>query len=106
MFCGGTLACLTSLACGARSADDTLYTGATNRLQARMKAHAGTVGAKYTRSRRPVVLVWSTRCKSRGEALSLERAIKRLTRRQKEALIAVEGSSRRQIATKLQEQSA
>jgi putative endonuclease len=89
-----------------RCADDTLYTGVTNRLQARMKTHNGTRGAKYTRSRRPVVLVWSTRCRSRGEALSLERAIKQLTRRQKEALIAAESSSRKQIATKPQEQSA
>jgi putative endonuclease len=85
-----------------RCADDTLYTGVTNRLRARMKAHNAARGAKYTRSRRPVVLVWSARCRSRGEALSLERAIKQLTRRQKEALISVEGSSRRQIAAKLQ----
>jgi putative endonuclease len=39
-----------------RCADDTLYTGITNRLQARLKTHNGARGAKYTRARRPVVL--------------------------------------------------
>ena len=55
-----------------RCADGTLYTGITNQLAARLKAHNGAGGAKYTRARRPVVLVWSTSCKSQGAALSLE----------------------------------
>ena len=70
-----------------RCADDTLYTGVTNRLEARIQAHNDGKGAKYTRSRRPVVLEWSIRRKDRGAALSLEYAIKQLSRRQKQAVI-------------------
>ncbi len=84
-----------------RCADDTLYTGVTNQLSARLKAHNGAGGAKYTRVRRPVVLVWSTRCKSRGAALSLEHAIKQLTRRQKQTLIVTAGPARKQMVSKL-----
>ena len=84
-----------------RCADDTLYTGITNRLAARLKAHNGAGGAKYTRVRRPVVLAWSTSCQSQGAALSLEHAIKQLTRRQKQALIGATGSARTQMIRKL-----
>ena len=84
-----------------RCANDTLYTGITNRLPARLKTHNGARGAKYTRARRPVVLAWSTPCKSRGAALSLEHAIKQLTRRQKQTLIVVAGSARKQMVNRL-----
>ena len=80
-----------------RCGDGTLYTGITNRLAARVKAHNSAGGAKYTRGRRPVVLVWNTPCKSRGAALSLEYAIKQLTRRQKQALIAAAGAARKRM---------
>jgi putative endonuclease len=89
-----------------RCADDTLYTGITNRLPARLKAHNTAAGAKYTRSRRPVVLVWHTRCKSQGAALSLEYALKQLTRRQKLTLIAAAGPTRGRMLRKLRVQSA
>ena len=89
-----------------RCADDTLYTGITNRLPARLKAHNGARGAKYTRTRRPVVLAWSTPCKSRGAALSLEHAIKQLTRRQKQTLIVVTGSARKQMVNRLKSLAA
>jgi len=84
-----------------RCADDTLYTGITNRLPARLKTHNGVRGAKYTRTRQPVVLAWRTRCKTRGAALSLEYAIKQLTRRQKQTLIAVVGGARKQMLRRL-----
>lgn len=84
-----------------RCADDTFYTGMTNRLSARLKTHNGAKGAKYTRSRRPVVLVWSTSCKSRGAALSLEHAIKQLTRRQKQSLVTAAGAARRRMLNRL-----
>lgn len=84
-----------------RCADDTLYTGITNRLPARLKTHNGARGAKYTRTRRPVVLAWSTPCKSRGAALSLEHAVKQLTRRQKQTLIVVAGAARKQMVRRL-----
>jgi putative endonuclease len=84
-----------------RCVDDTLYTGITNRLQARLKTHNSDRGAKYTRGRRPVILAWSTPCKSRGAALSLEYAIKQMTRHQKQILIAAAGSARRRMLRKL-----
>ena len=89
-----------------RCANDTLYTGITNRLPARLKTHNGARGAKYTRARRPVVLAWSTPCKSRGAALSLEHAIKQLTRRQKQTLIVVAGSARKQMVNRLKAMAA
>jgi putative endonuclease len=84
-----------------RCADDTLYTGITNRLPARLKAHNAAKGAKYTRTRWPVVLVWSTLCRSRGAALSLEYAIKRLLRREKQALIVAAGTVRARLIRRL-----
>jgi len=44
-------------------------------------------GARYTRARRPVALVWSERCDSRSEAQRREAAVRRLSRRQKNRLI-------------------
>ena len=62
-------------------ADGTLYTGWTNCLQKRLKAHnEGKAGAKYTRSKRPVKLVYY---ETKEEAMRREYAIKQLTRKQK-----------------------
>ena len=66
-----------------RCADGTLYTGCTNDLDRRLAAHNARKGAKYTRSRRPVVLVYREQAADRSAALRRERAIKRLTRKQK-----------------------
>ena len=70
-----------------RCADGTLYTGWTNDLEKRMKAHNEGTGAKYTRSRRPVELVYSEEHESREEAMSREYHIKRLSRQQKLELL-------------------
>ena len=70
-----------------RCADGTLYTGCTNDLDRRLAAHNAGKGAKYTRSRRPVVLVYREQAADRSAALRRERAIKRLTRKQKLELI-------------------
>jgi putative endonuclease len=71
-------------------ADDTLYTGITNDLEKRLQQHNGELknGAKYTRSRQPVSLVYSEASSSRSEASKREHAIKSLNRSQKQALIA------------------
>ncbi|PWM38240.1 MAG: hypothetical protein DBX52_07470 [Clostridiales bacterium] len=69
-----------------RCADGTLYTGMTNDLPRRLCAHNSGTGAKYTRARRPVLLFYQEPCGSRSEALRREAAIKRLSRREKEAL--------------------
>lgn len=70
-----------------RCADGTLYTGYTVDLRARVAVHNAGRGAKYTRSRRPVALVYSRRFRSIGKALTCEYSLKQLTRAEKEALI-------------------
>ncbi len=64
--------------------DGTLYTGSTKDLEGRLHAHNHLKsGAKYTRVRRPVELVYSERCESLSMARSREAEIKRLTRTEK-----------------------
>ena len=75
-----------------RCADDTLYCGWTTDLEKRLAAHNSGHGAKYTRSRRPVVLVYSEAYEDRHDALSREGHIKRMTRSEKERLVAGSGS--------------
>lgn len=71
-----------------RCSDDTLYTGWTNHLEARVQAHNDGKGAKYTKSRRPVKLVYFETFETKEEAMKREYAIKQLTRAQKEKLIS------------------
>lgn len=71
-----------------RCRDGSLYTGATNDLDKRVRAHSEGKGARYTRSRRPVVLVFSRRARDKRSALRQEYRIKQLTRVEKLALIA------------------
>ena len=73
-----------------RCADGTLYTGMTDDMERRVKAHNEGTGAKYTRGRGPVVLLYHEKCESRSAALKREYAIKQLTRKQKLALIQQE----------------
>jgi len=70
-----------------RCADGTLYTGYTPDLQRRVKAHNEGKGAKYTKSRRPVVLVYAESFSKKNEAMAREYAVKRMTRSQKLSLI-------------------
>ena len=70
-----------------RCCDDTLYTGWTNDIEKRLETHNSGKGAKYTRSRRPVRLVYFEEYEDAREAMSREWHIKRLTRRQKLELI-------------------
>lgn len=76
-----------------RCADASLYTGITNDLQRRLAAHNSDdrVGARYTRTRRPVALVWQEEHASRSEALRREAAIKRLSRAKKMHLLGAAG---------------
>jgi putative endonuclease len=80
-----------------RCRDGSLYTGITNDLDQRLKAHAAGNGARYTRSRLPVALVYRERARDRSAALRREAALKRLTRAEKLALIAApaEGAPRK-----------
>ena len=70
-----------------RCADGTLYTGFTNDLARRLAAHNAGKGAKYTRGRRPVELVYWESFSNKSSALRREYAIKQLPRRQKFTLI-------------------
>lgn len=71
-----------------RCADGTLYTGYAVDLEQRCAAHNAGRGARYTAGRRPVTVVYAETFESVSEALKREHAVKRLTRAQKEALIA------------------
>lgn len=66
-----------------RCGDDTLYTGITNDISARLKAHASGKGAKYTRGRGPLELVYQEQQESYSAALKREHQVKQLTRAQK-----------------------
>ena len=71
-------------------ADESLYAGVTTDINRRLQQHNGLLpgGARYTRGRRPAKVVWSEVCGSKSEALQREAAVRRLSRRQKQALIA------------------
>ena len=71
-----------------RCSDDTLYTGITNDLDKRLKAHNGGTGAKYTKARGPVVLVYAETAADRSAASKREYAIKKLSRAEKLVLIS------------------
>jgi putative endonuclease len=72
-----------------RCTDGTLYTGITTDLERRLAEHNGAGrGAKYTRARRPVEIVYSKRFRDRSRASSEEARIKALDRAAKLALIA------------------
>lgn len=70
-----------------RCADDTLYTGWTTDLAKRIAAHNAGNGAKYTRARRPVTLLYHETFETKEEALRREYAIKQLPREKKIQLI-------------------
>lgn len=69
-----------------RCRDGSLYTGITNDLNRRLQSHNGGTASAYTRSRRPLVLVYQERHPDRGAALKREAAIRRLSRVEKLAL--------------------
>ncbi len=72
-----------------KCADGTLYTGITTDLERRVSEHNdGKLGARYTRARRPVQLVYTASFLNRSEASVAEAQIKKLSRRKKQALIA------------------
>ena len=71
-----------------KCADGTLYTGWTNCLEKRLKAHnSGRNGAKYTKTKRPVSLVYYEGFFTKEEAMKREQQIKQLTRERKLELI-------------------
>lgn len=71
------------LKCG----DDSFYTGYTNDLDNRLKAHNKGIASKYTAARLPLVMVFSEKCKDKSDALKKEYFIKTLSRKDKIKLI-------------------
>ena len=74
-------------------ADDTLYTGWTNDLEKRLKAHNEGKGAKYTKTRTPVELVYFEEFQTKKEAMSREWHIKQMSRNEKIELIKSKGGT-------------
>ncbi|MCD7902692.1 MAG: GIY-YIG nuclease family protein [Oscillospiraceae bacterium] len=70
-----------------RCGDGSLYTGWTNDLEQRIRAHSAGHGGKYTSSHLPVELIWYEPCADRSAAMRREAAIKRMSRAEKLALI-------------------
>jgi len=72
-----------------RCVDGSLYTGITTNIKRRLLEHNyGMKGAKYTRSRRPVDFVYSVECDNYSDALKREWAFKKLSKAEKERIIA------------------
>lgn len=71
-----------------RCADGTFYTGWTTDVERRIKCHNAGKGAKYTRPRLPVELVYFEIFETKEEAMRREAAIKKLSRERKELLVA------------------
>ncbi|MBP6102655.1 MAG: GIY-YIG nuclease family protein [Leptotrichiaceae bacterium] len=67
--------------------DGTLYTGWTNDIDKRFKAHNDGKGAKYTKGRRPLKLVYLEELETKSEALKRENEIKKMTKDKKRQLI-------------------
>lgn len=68
--------------------DNSYYTGWTNNLEKRLQAHQEGCGAKYTRGRTPVELIYFETFSTKEEAMRREYEIKHLTRKEKEMLIS------------------
>ena len=80
-----------------RCSDGSLYTGWTNDLEKRVKAHQGGQGAKYTRAHRPVELVYHEVYATKQEAMRREWEIKHMTKAEKGRLIRRETDSHQSL---------
>ena len=77
-----------------RCADGSLYTGISTDVAARIRKHGLGKGAAYTRSRRPVCLIWKARAASESAARKREAEIKSWTKKEKENFLKRKGASR------------
>lgn len=80
-----------------RCRDGSLYTGITNNLEKRLEAHRSGKGAKYTRGRCPLELVYTEKCEDHSAALKREVEIKKLSRDEKIQLIGANKNPEDQI---------
>jgi len=81
-----------------RCGDDTLYTGITDDVEKRLAAHRAGKGAKYTRGRGPLELVYTEAAPDKSAALKREIAIKRMSRKGKLAMAEKWDGQRRGVA--------
>lgn len=88
-----------------RCCDGTLYTGYTTDINRRLAAHNHGIGAKYTRTRRPVSLVMHWCLSTKTDALRVEYALKQLSRREKNRLIEARPDSRTLLAELFNDQN-
>lgn len=70
-----------------RCNDNSLYAGWTVDLEKRLEQHNTGKGAKYTRSRKPVQIVWAKKFDTRNEAMGQEAQLKKMSKKQKEILV-------------------
>jgi putative endonuclease len=63
------------------------YTGSTNDIEKRLKTHLAGLGAKYTKSHKPIKLIYQESFQTKSEALKREAEIKKLSRQKKEAIV-------------------
>lgn len=75
--------------------DGSFYTGVTTDTDRRLREHQEGTASRYTRTRRPIVLVYQEECGTRSRSLSRECAVKSLSRRSKEELISGRKSDHR-----------
>ncbi|MDL5143707.1 GIY-YIG nuclease family protein [Bacillus atrophaeus] len=80
--------------------DNSLYAGYTNDLQKRLKTHNDGKGAKYTRARRPVTLLFAEAYSTKREAMQVEYYFKTLTRKKKELYIKEKRNSKEAVYVK------
>ena len=73
-----------------KCSDGTFYTGITNDLERRLKMHQDGKASRYTRTRRPVEMLYSEKCGNRSKALIRECEVKEWPKKKKEALVAGE----------------
>ena len=78
-----------------RCRDGTLYTGITTDLARRLAQHNAGTASKYTRSRRPVAMVYREPAQTHGDALRREIAVKKMSRAAKVALVATQRRRKR-----------
>ena len=78
-----------------RCSDDSLYCGVTTDIESRLSEHNRGVGSRYTRTRLPVRLVWSSGELTKSEAFKEEYRIKRLSKVMKERIIDARGNKKK-----------
>ncbi|NCP67239.1 GIY-YIG nuclease family protein [bacterium] len=77
----------------ARCSDDSLYAGYCKNLTEREATHNNGTGAKYTRAKGPIEMVYSESFETKSEAMKREYAVKKMTKEQKESLITLDSEA-------------